>query len=297
MSQNFGQQLRKVISMPKDRLKSLWGFFLAEIREILYWKWVLDGHIGQNLSVSTNQKLTVIVPSYHASRARNIQPLIRSVLKCDFVEKIIISNHNPLIRLEDWVEVSDDARVMLINQPVRRGCGYGWIVASQQSSDYFVVIDDDLLIYPDQLVMLFQRLIEEPESPHGFIGRRSDGEYVMQQETEVAFLYNIYAVTKTHIQRYLEYAAAIVAKGYASQESIEYWSDDIIISQTGVHQPRIHDAGFILQCKTTRTSGVATFVEGQFEGRRLEVYQALQKVKKDTSSQQTAPQHNLACGF
>ena len=174
--------------------------------------------------------------------------------------------------------------MVLINHPVRRGCGYGWIVASREPADYFIVIDDDMLISPQQLAVLFQQLMNQPEIPHGFIGRRANGEYVINQETEVEFLYNIYAVTKTHIQKYLEYTKEIVAHGYASQESIEYWSDDIVLSQTGTAQPRIHKAGFIRQCKTTQTSGVATFTENQFDRRRLEVYHALTKLKAKTTT-------------
>lgn len=284
MSQQINQALYKTIPIPEEKLRSLWNIVLSGIRELFYWKWALDGYISSPVSLATDQKVTIIVPSYHASRSRNLQPLVHHLLKCNFVEKIIISNHNPEIRLEDWVQTIDN-RVMLINHPVRRGCGYGWIVASQESADYFIVIDDDMLIYPQQLAVLFQHLIKKPDFPHGFIGRRADGEYVMHQETEVEFLYNIYAVTKAHIQKYLEYTKEIIANGYASQESIEYWSDDIVLSKTGTSQPRIHQAGSIRQCKTTKTSGVATFTENPFEERRLEVYHALAKIKaKNTTT-------------
>lgn len=265
----------------KTKFKSVWNFGRFHFRELLYQKWSLQSYLGSPLSLETDKKVTIIIPSYHSKRARNLQPLVRSLLKSNFVEKIIISNHNPEIKLEDWVK-TDDSRVTLINHPVRRGCGYGWIVASQEkSADYFIVIDDDMLIYPQQLAQLFEQLIHQPEIPHGLIGRCADGEYVMSQDREVEFLYNIYAVTQAHIQKYLEYAQQLIDKGYASSESIEYWADDIIVSQTGIGRPRIHHVGLIRQCKTTKTSGVATFAENQFDGHRLAVYEGLAKVNSE----------------
>ncbi len=282
MNYRLKKKLAEIIPISEKALRLIWDWGRSGMRELLYQKWSLQGYISSPLYLETDKKVTIIVPSYHASRARNLQPLVRSTLKCSFVEKIIISNHNPEIKLEDWVKI-DDGRVTLINHSVRRGCGYGWIVASQEkNADYFIVIDDDLLIYPQQLAVLFQQLINQPEIPHGFIGRRADGEYVMSQEIEVEFLYNIYAVTQTHIQNYLEYTQKIINNGDATQESIEYWADDIVVSKSGMGHPRIHKAGSIRQCKTTQTSGVATFTENQFDGHRLQVYQALTKMKSET---------------
>ncbi|MEL7035792.1 MAG: glycosyltransferase family A protein [Cyanobacteria bacterium J06592_8] len=284
MNEKSKQKLSQTLPIPEKIIRFFWDLGRSGLRELLYQKWSLERYISSPLDLETDKKVTIIVPSYHASRARNLEPLIRMALKCNFVEKIIISNHNPDIKLEDWVK-TNDSRVKLINHSVRRGCGYGWIVASQEkNADYFIVIDDDMLIYPQQLAVLFQQLINQPEIPHGFIGRRADGEYVMSQELEVEFLYNIYAVTQTHIQNYLEYTKEIIDNGYASQESIEYWADDIVVSKSGIGHPRIHQAGSIRQCKTTKTSGVATFTENQFDGHRLQVYQALIKMKSETTT-------------
>ncbi|MGB3532836.1 MAG: glycosyltransferase [Microcoleaceae cyanobacterium] len=285
MNKKLRDKLYKIIPIPEEKLRSVWHIYQSRIRELFYRKWTLDSYISNPVSLATDKKVTIIVPSYHASRSRNLQPLIRSVVKCDFVEKIIISNHNPEIRLEDWVK-TDDSRVVLINHSVRRGCGYGWIVASQENANYFIVIDDDMLVYPQQLAVLFQQLINQPECPHGFIGRRADGEYITHQEAEVEFLYNIYAVTQTHIQKYIEYTKKMIDNGYASPESIEYWADDIVLSQTGTCHPRIHKLGSLRQCKTTKTQGVATYTESQFDKRRLEVYHALAKVKLETNTTQ-----------
>ncbi|MDJ0556395.1 MAG: glycosyltransferase family A protein [Microcoleaceae cyanobacterium MO_207.B10] len=269
------------MQISKKKFKLLWNFGRFHLREIFYQKWSLQSYLGSPVYLETDKKVTVIIPSYHGKRARNLQPLVRSILKCNFVEKIIISNHNPEIKLEDWVK-TDDSRVKLINHSVRRGCGYGWIIASQEkTADYFIVIDDDMLIYPQQLALLFEQLIHQPGIPHGLIGRCADGKYVMSQDIEVEFLYNIYAVTQAHIQKYLEYTQKLIEQGYASSESIEYWADDIIVSQTGIGRPKIHKVGFIGQCKTTKSLGVSTFTENQFDGHRIQVYEGLAKLKSE----------------
>ncbi|MEQ1529707.1 MAG: glycosyltransferase family A protein [Methylococcales bacterium] len=281
MIQELVKKWAGTIPIVDNWLRYFWRIVQPGIREFYYRKWVLDGYLSPAINLAIPQKVTVIVPSYHRYRSRNLQPMVRLILKCGFVEKLIISNHNPEICLHDWVR-TDDARIAFIDQTIRRGCGYGWIVASQEAAEYFIVIDDDMLIYPKQLSVLFEHLVNAPESPHGLTGRRSDGEYIKNQDAEVVFLYQIYAVTQSHIQKYLDYVREIIAKGYASPEAIEFWGDDLILSQTGTAQPRIHKAGSIFHCKTAKAAGVATSIESQFDAHRLQVYRALVKVKADT---------------
>jgi glycosyltransferase involved in cell wall biosynthesis len=246
------------------------------LRQVHHWVWIANGRFGRNISINTPDKLTVIIPSYNIERVGNITPQVRSILKCDFVEKIIVSNHNPQILLEDWVNI-DDGRLKLINQPTRRGCGYGWIVGSNTNSEFIIVIDDDLLIFPEQLTILFKQLVKQPEIPHGLAGS-FHSRYFKNREMEVDNLYQIYAVTQTHIRKYLELVDKITRQGYASHESIEFWGDDIIISQTGKNKPKIHDAGYILWSPTAFQLGVATYLEEDFKPRRAEVRNALERV-------------------
>jgi hypothetical protein len=60
-----------------------------------HWAWIANGHFGRIITINTPDKLTVIIPSYNIERVRNITPQIHSILKCDFIEIIIVSNHNP----------------------------------------------------------------------------------------------------------------------------------------------------------------------------------------------------------
>jgi hypothetical protein len=81
-----------------------------------HWTWIVNGHFGRNISIDIPEKTTVIIPSYSVERVRYLEPQVRSILKCDFIEKIIISNHNPQILPEGWVKIND-GRLKLINQP------------------------------------------------------------------------------------------------------------------------------------------------------------------------------------
>jgi hypothetical protein len=68
-----------------------------------------------------SQKLTIIIPTYNSARMRHLAGLVRSVSKCTFVEKIILSNNNPALAVHDHVRVRDP-RLMLLETPERPRC-------------------------------------------------------------------------------------------------------------------------------------------------------------------------------
>ena len=115
-------------------------FITRFLRIVRYYRWKINVRFTSPIPCSGKEKITVIVPSYNILRVHNLEHLIRSVLRYNGVEKVIVSNHNPLIRLENHIH-SKDERITLINQEERRGCGYAWVVASQQTADYFLIID------------------------------------------------------------------------------------------------------------------------------------------------------------
>jgi hypothetical protein len=259
--------------MATEALKSaLWA--------ALYWPWVLRSRRAAHISIETPHRLTVLVPTYSPARMRDLDPLIRSILRCAFVEKIIVSNNNPEARIRDYVKVRNQ-RLALLDQSVRRGPGFTWILASQEDADYFLSLDDDVLLYPEQLALLFRNLRDRPAVPHGLAGTYRS-KYVQGREQEVDNLYLLYAATRDHVNRYLENARDIVETGLASDEDIEYWSNDIVLSASGASRPLIHDAGFLLQGRTCYDPAVAIHKQGQFASRRHRVEQALEILSKKT---------------
>lgn len=244
------------------------------LREAFYWKWRLVGHVGPALPARGPERLTVLVPAYHEKRSRNIAPLVHASLQCGFVDRVVISNHNPATSLTALVPTRDP-RVTLIEQGVRRGCGHIWNVISEQPGEFFLVIDDDQLLYPAQIAALFDALVADPSSPHGLCGGRTGGVYLERCEAEVEVLFNVYAVTREHVARFHALSQQLVETGAVQPDEIEHRCDDLVISRCGSGPARIHDAGFILRCRTGGMEGVAIFKEPGFEDVRARVEQAL----------------------
>jgi hypothetical protein len=249
----------------------------------LYWPWVLRSRRTAEVSIETPHRLTVLIPTYSPARMRDLDPLIRSVLRCKFVEKIIVSNNNPEVQVRNYVQVRNP-RLVLLDQSVRRGPGFLWTLASEQNAEYFLSIDDDLLLYPGQLAVIFRHLLDHPVVPHGLAGLFRS-KYVQRREQEVDNLYLLYAATRDHVNRYLENARDIVNAGLASNEDIELWASDLVLSASGSSRPLIHDAGFLLQGRTCYDPAVALHKQGLFETRRQHVQQALDTLSRNVPLQ------------
>lgn len=236
-------------------------------REVLYQAWRLGGRIGGRVPARGPERVTLLVPAYHAQRSRNIDPLVRAALRCDIVERVVISNHNPSTRMAEIVTVRDP-RVELIDTTVRRGCGHIWSVIAQRPGAFFLVVDDDQLLAPAQITALASALVADPSVPHGLCGGNSDGTYLERCEAEVDVLYNVYAVTREHVATFHRLSQQVMAEGRVTPEEIEQSCDDLVISRTGTGRARIHDAGFLLRCRTGGMPGVAIFREAGFDERR-----------------------------
>jgi hypothetical protein len=238
-------------------------------KKALQWAWRLSGTIGPQVALPGPQRATVVIGSYHASRTANVASLARAILKCRFVTKLIVSNHNPQLRIEDHIQC-DDPRLVLINQPVRRGCGYRWQVAMAEEADYYLTLDDDQQIFPRQLAALFQHLVAQPQAPHGLAGSLN-GRFVWRREMEVDSLVRLYANTRAQVRQYLDYRAQISNRLNLPDETIEYYCDDLLISRAGTGRPRIHDAGVLLEHATWNAPGVAIWRDTDFTSHRQQV--------------------------
>lgn len=237
------------------------------LKKLVYYLWCLYGLMGPRLRLNAQELVTVLITYYSPARLRHVNHLTRNLLKCEFVGKVVISCHNPEVKIEEHVTVRD-RRVTLLNQNVRRACGYRWDVAREFSPEYLIVIDDDIVLFPWQLKVLFEKLLREPDLPHGLSGmiHMEDGalQFHQRENIEVHYLTEIYAVTKNHIEQYFEMIRTFGEQDPALPAEIEYLGDFVVISQTGPLHPRIHRAGRIFRDDTYNVQGMANHKEEQF---------------------------------
>jgi len=258
--------LNKLIQKAKNLLKTL--------------LWVFSGTLGRQVSIESPQKLTVLITYFNPVRMKKINHQIRNILKCTFVERIIISNHNPKIHIHDKVKIKDD-RLVMLNQPVQRGCGFRWHVAYEFDPEYLIVIDDDFFLFPSQLTSLFNYLLAEPGIPHGLSGMcyLSDGnfEFRDKEDLEVDFLCEIYAVTKSQLHYYMEIYDQISSDDEIAR-IMDATADFMIISQTGLSKPKIHHVGRLFRDETFQMEGVALHKNQMFDKHIAQAFDVIRKL-------------------
>ena len=258
------------------------------LRRVWYALWALNAYIGKTVSLDIPQRVTVLMTYYHPARMNHIDLQVRNILKCAFVEKVVVSNHNPDVRIEDKANVRNQ-RVVYINQPARRACGYRWRVASALNAEYLVVVDDDILLLPSQLKTLFQQLILAPQVPHGFSGVVYVGndqfEFRQRENIEVQYLCEVYAVTQDHVKRYSEMERLIVERDETLRDTVERYGDFVVISQTGAQNPRIHKVSRLFRADTFKTHGVANHKDEEFDSSMLQVSRAVERIRSQRLAQ------------
>jgi hypothetical protein len=240
------------------------------IQRVKYWfkmlVWVANGYLGKQFSLPGPEKLTVLITYFNPARMTRIDHQLRNIFKCSFVEKVIISNHNPDINIQNWIKVRD-GRLEILNQSVRQGCGYRWQIASEVNPEYLLVIDDDLFLFPGQITKLFKFLLAEPKIPHGLSGINClpDGSYEFRdrENRETDYLCEIYALTREHLDHYMKTYTDL-----SSNEEIirivNSTTDFILLSHTGISRPIIHDVGRLFRDETFKTEGVAVHKKEMF---------------------------------
>lgn len=249
------------------------------LNNLLYWWWVFNSFLPGKITINSPEKAAVILTYFNRERIVHARYMVRLLLRCNFIDQIIAANHNPALDIFQWIDIKN-TRLKLINNDIKRGPGFRWITANTLDSEYYLVIDDDFLIFPKQLAILFTHLVEEPGIPHGLTGKQGiDGIYCRNMNTEVDILHQIFAVTGTHINKFMEISNAVRLHQPDIYPLIEETTDDIVISMTGKYKPRIHDVGFNLRCRTARKKGVALHQEESFLAKRLVMKKALENIR------------------
>jgi hypothetical protein len=249
---------------------------LEYIRQFLHWK--RQAETTPVCSYGGNEKLTVILLSYR--RVRNMEPLVANLLHTDFVEKVIVSNNNPEYRIGEWIRLRDP-RLQLIDQPQRTPPGIRFELARHEPGPYFLSIDDDVLLYPEQVLRLFEHLVANPGVPHGFQGEEYKPDHprlwdvALRGEREVDNINCLYAFHKDHL---------IEMERLADQLGIELRElangEDLLVSASGAGRPRVHELGQVLICLSSHREGVATWRSRRnFFQERRELFGKLRALK------------------
>jgi hypothetical protein len=211
-----------------------------------------------------------------------MQKIIDFINKVDRVEKIILSNNNPDIKIEEWVNEQD--KLTIINQKEKTLYTKRFEIAASLGYKYFFCPDDDIFLLPAQINHVLDKLQENPHVAHGVYGQIGvyiNGELDMQKGSgvfgvscEVDVLNRAYFFTSEHIKKCM---LLVNEMGWHSINEAIYMEDSLI-SFSGSGKPICHNVGHIFDCETSTQQGVATYLEENFSNIRLDGYLKLQHI-------------------
>lgn len=222
---------------------------------------------------------TVILQSY--KRPWNVELMVKMLLRFDCVSRVIVSNNNPDFVIRYPIS---DIRVEVINQSKRYTASKFMMIAKQEAEkgvQYFLSVDDDLLLFPQQIETLMRALVVNSSVPHGLVGQRvrENVEWMhhLTGDVPVDIINRVYAFTADHIKRYIDLLHHL---GYESEEAMATlpFGSDLVLSRSGTGKPRIHDVGKLLSCPTNAKPGIARFKDGGFMEYRSELWKKLKSV-------------------
>ena len=251
-----------------------WGF----ARRYLAWQW--RSRFGTVQRLAGPERFTAIVLSFR--RPENIGPIARSVLRCAFVERLVVCNNNPDERLADWLTLRD-ARLRAIDREDNGGTLVRLTLARDLPARYFLVLDDDLFLDPAQIRRVAEALVREPDRAHGIYGQiaNADGGFhdaIHGIEREVEILNRVFAFTDEHVREFFELHRALAIDTDESPLK-RTAADDILLSRCGRGRPRCHDVGPLLDCPTEGVAGIAVWRESDFSTYRSRLYERLGRLK------------------
>lgn len=246
------------------------------IREMLRWHGEVMKQERYQMS-DIRCSFTVILQSY--KRPWNIEPMVRMFLRFPNVERVIVSNNNPETDVRCQIS---DPRLEIINQTVRYPASKFAMLAlteAEKGSEYFLSIDDDLLLFPEQIATLIKAMSDAPEIPHGLVGQilTDDGQVLAHHltgESAIDVLNRAYIFTADHIRRYAEILDGLGYKTDEEKAQLPFGSD-IVLSSCGTHKPQIHDVGLLLSCPTAAKKGIARFKDTGFSAFRQELWKKI----------------------
>ena len=168
--------------------------------------------------------------------------IVENALRNNFVSKVLVSNSNRSVRIGEWIEVKDP-RLVLVDETEVTQPGHRFVLADRERGEYFLSVDDDIFLTPDQWGTLFERLVLGDAVPHGIRGNlyksETDGSQfdrdVAGEEREVDVLVGAYAFTREHLARMFVLALRIGDPALVRTGN----GQDILLSFAGSGRPRI----------------------------------------------------------
>src|SRR5215203_1836428 len=104
------------------------------VRTVLTETWKLRVRIGHHVDLpGRDVRVGVVLLSFN--REANLDPILRAVLRCRFVDRVLVSNNHPDKRCRDFISV-DDPRVTFVDQPQRERPGIRWRLAREAMADW-----------------------------------------------------------------------------------------------------------------------------------------------------------------
>lgn len=230
------------------------------------------------LSYESEGWCTAIVLGY--KRPQNIDLIVRALLQTPAVGKVIVSNNNPSYNLRKWISVQNP-RVRLLNPMDQRGTIERFRIASNDSAEFFLAVDDDIFLRPEQFQIVCEALKRESEVPHGIFGELHEGGNVRHAVHNYSgpfdVINRVYAFTVEHVHEFFRLVEELGLKDRSTWHRC-YW-DDMVLSFSGLAKPQGHDVGEYLDCTTQGKRGVAAWREESFMEGRKPIYKSLETLK------------------
>jgi hypothetical protein len=237
--------------------------------------------------IAGGQQCVAVLLSHN--RPQNIPLLVEAALQNSFVKKIIVSNSNRAVRMQDWIQVRD-SRLMLVDEANPTRPGYRFVLAQAEVGDYFLSIDDDIFLTPCQWRGFFECLVRDPAVPHGLTGnyyrpgeKSSNGSpfhHVTETDTEVDVLIGAYAFTRQHL------ACLFQLSEYLGLGDLTHLAngEDLLLSLAGLGRPKIHDLGHIFCCASASLEGVALWrTLDDFWDERVRLFERAKAARKEVA--------------
>jgi hypothetical protein len=217
--------------------------------------------------------LTLVLPVF--TRPQNAALSVALALRTPGVRRVIVSINRPSIA-PAGLQLPADDRVVIMRHSQVRGPVQRYRALADDDARWFLSIDDDVFLSPEQMGRLADELAARPASPHGFYGQHFDpatrnfNQGVVRSEGSVHVLNRAYAFSREHLDRYLS-----LLERLAVDESGVSLDDDVVLSFCGTALPCVHDIGAYVDCPSEARAAISRWGRPQAATVRAELFDQL----------------------